>query len=244
MFALGFGERVVGRSQFCDYPPEAQKLPIVGGYDNPNIEAILALKPQLVIGAQGPAGPKLEQRLKTFGVETYFPPTDTFAQIIDMIRGVSSRLGATEPGDRLSNRITSHKQAIEQALTNVPKPSVLMLVGVSPLVAASGTSFLGDLISMAGGKNVLEMGPPYPSIGFGQIVALDPDVILHVAGGSPGEAFSEARWKNVRAVANQRAHVLAADVVQRPGPRVLEGLQTIATAIHPGVSLPKQQVAQ
>ncbi|MGH7280002.1 MAG: helical backbone metal receptor, partial [Polyangiaceae bacterium] len=77
MFAIHAGDELVGRSRYCDYPPEARALPEVGGYTDPNFEAILALHPDLVIGARGPLGPPLEERLKSHGASTYFPETET-----------------------------------------------------------------------------------------------------------------------------------------------------------------------
>ena len=90
--ALGALSSLVGRSRYCDYPPEVKKLPEVGGYVDPNVEAILALRPDLVIGARGPAGRRIDDTLRSRGVDTYFPATESIADIFEMIRGVGARI--------------------------------------------------------------------------------------------------------------------------------------------------------
>src|SRR5262252_4161633 len=93
LFALGAGERVVGRSRFCNYPPEVAKIPSVGGYVDASLEVILALSPDLVVGARGPAGPGLVEKLGALGIPTFFPATESMAQIDEMIEALGDRLG-------------------------------------------------------------------------------------------------------------------------------------------------------
>src|SRR5689334_22370228 len=81
LFAVGAGQRLVGRSRFCDYPPEATALPVVGGFVDANLEEIARLSPDLVVGARGPSGPALVQKLESLGIATLFPPTQSIAQI-------------------------------------------------------------------------------------------------------------------------------------------------------------------
>src|SRR3954453_5609120 len=89
LFAVGGGNRVVGRSRFCDYPAEVVKIPSVGGYVDASLEAILALRPDLVVGARGPAGPALSEKLGAIGIATFFPPTESMAEIDAMIAELS-----------------------------------------------------------------------------------------------------------------------------------------------------------
>src|SRR6185295_14894222 len=96
-FAIGAGSLLVGRSTYCDYPPEALHLPVVGGFADPSLEAIVARSPTLVIGAHGPAGPALEQALKARSIATFFPETESIAQIEAMIGELGRRLDG-EPG--------------------------------------------------------------------------------------------------------------------------------------------------
>src|SRR5262245_40694716 len=91
IFAMGAGSKLVGRSRFCDYPPEALALPAVGGYADPSIEAIVALSPTLVVGARGPAGPGLEQALRARSIETFFPETESIKQIEQMLSELGRR---------------------------------------------------------------------------------------------------------------------------------------------------------
>ncbi|MEO7328700.1 MAG: helical backbone metal receptor, partial [Minicystis sp.] len=93
VFAVGAGAEVVGRSRYCDYPFEVSRLPVVGGFSDPNVEAIVALAPTLVIGAHGPAGPALAQALEAHGIATFFPETESIAQIEAMLLALGKRLG-------------------------------------------------------------------------------------------------------------------------------------------------------
>src|SRR5882724_6092795 len=94
LFAIGAGSRLVGRSRFCDYPPEIAALPSVGGYVDPSLEAILALAPDLVIGARGPTGSGLVQKLEALGIATFFPPTESMAEIDAMIERLGEKVDA------------------------------------------------------------------------------------------------------------------------------------------------------
>src|SRR5262249_25034797 len=90
IFAIGAGRGLIGRSRFCNYPPEAANLPQVGGFIDPNLEAILALRPDLVVGARGPLGPAITERLAEHGAVTYFPPTESIDEIGSMILGLGA----------------------------------------------------------------------------------------------------------------------------------------------------------
>ncbi|MFO0734418.1 MAG: helical backbone metal receptor [Labilithrix sp.] len=105
-FAVGAGSRMVGRSRYCNYPAEVLKLPQVGGYVDPSFEAILGLRPSLVVGARGPAGSAIAEKLEAHGIKTYFPPTETFAQIDEMIFGSARAPGTTPTRRRRSTACT------------------------------------------------------------------------------------------------------------------------------------------
>ena len=105
LFVIGAGDRVVGRSRYCDWPPEVAKLPVIGGYVDPSFEAILALRPDLVTGARGPAGAAMSERLDARGISTFLPQTESFAQIDTMILGLGERTGHT------SEAKASHRRA-------------------------------------------------------------------------------------------------------------------------------------
>lgn len=244
VFALGAGDALVGRSRYCDFPPEAARLPAVGGFADPSVEAILALSPTLVVGARGPAGPGLEQALRARGVDTCFPETESIAQIEAMLEELGRRLDAAAGAARAIERIRAERRVVEDAVRGRPRPRVALLFNVAPIVAAGPSSFPDELVRLAGGDNVITRGGAYPTIGVEHLLALDPDVLIDGAAemreGGPPAASQIAGlrdapgWRELRAVREGRVRPLAAAAALRPGPRIGDGLAAIARAIHGG----------
>jgi iron complex transport system substrate-binding protein len=250
LFALGTGDRVVGRSRFCDYPPQVAKIPSVGGYVDASLEAILALAPDLVVGARGPAGPVLVQKLGALGIPTFFPATESMAEIDDMLVGLGSRVGAAAAADRLVEGLRHRRHAIRAALAGEPVVRVLLLFGLSPIVAAGPGSFAHEMIELARGANVVASGGTYPTLSAERALGLAPDLVIDAAemtGAPPPDAAivradrslaEHPALRELRAVRDGRVAALYDEAVLRPGPRIGDGLATLARAIHPGASVP------
>ena len=237
---MGAGERVVGRSRYCDYPPEARHVPVVGGYVDPNLEAILALAPDLIVGARGPAGAGVVRPFEERGIATFFPPTESLAQIKAMIVELARRLGLEGEGRRLVEEIDARESKVAAAVSGAAKPRVLLLFGASPIVVAGPGSFADEMIRLAGGQNAITEGTAYPSIGVERLLALDPDIVLHAAtmDSSAADLDRAPGFRDLRAVREGNFRVLEDDVVLRPGPRIGDGLVVMARAIHPHRAIP------
>ncbi|HRI69998.1 MAG TPA: helical backbone metal receptor [Polyangium sp.] len=237
MFAIGAGDLLVGRSRYCDFPSEAQKLPTVGGYSDPNIEAIVALTPSLVIGARGPAGPTLMDTLHAHGIDTFFPETESLAAIKSMITDLGQRVGRVDGANKVKAEIESKQNALHTKLLGKPRVRVLFAFDIAPLIAAGPGSFADEVLREAGGDNVVKQGGAYPTIGLEHLLTLDPDVLLDGATDmqavkSMRERVSDAPgWKELRAVKEGRIRPLGSDAL-RPGPRIGDGLWAVARAIH------------
>jgi iron complex transport system substrate-binding protein len=243
VFALGAGASLVGRSRFCDYPPEAARVAVVGGFSDPNVEAVLALGPSLVVGAHGPAGPALEEKLRAHGIDTYFPETESFEQVCAMLAGLGARIGRAAEAERAVGRIRERQAAVAAATKDAPAPRAIMLFDVSPIVAAGPGGFPDELMRLAHAANVITEGGAYPSLGLEHLLALDPEVILDgvsagVEGASPLDSKRSAPgWKSLSAFAKGRVHRVGSEVL-RPGPRIGEGLVEIARMLHPSAKIP------
>ncbi|AUX48116.1 periplasmic substrate-binding protein [Sorangium cellulosum] len=238
--AIGVGAALVGRSRHCDHPPEVLRLPSVGGYADPSIEAIVALSPTLVTGARGPAGPALEEALRGHGIETFFPETESLAQIEGMLADLGRRLGAAPGAEQVIARLRARRRAVERAVQGKPRVRVALLFDTAPIFVAGPGSFADELLRLAGGENVITRGGAYPSISVENLLALDPDVLLDGTaseGGADGAARLAALreapgWRSLRAVQEGHLRPLRTDVVLRPGPRIGEGLAAVARALH------------
>lgn len=242
LFLIGAGDQVVGRSRYCNWPAEARVLPTVGGYVDPSFEAILALRPDLVAGARGPAGAALSERLGARGIATYLPRTESFREIDEMILGLGERTGKSVAARQTLDALHARIDAIAKAVTARPPVRVLLVFGLEPLVVAGPASFGDEMIRRAGGTNAITEGGGYPTLGLERVMTVDPDVIVNAA---MAEAHGHERlgpdtpgWGRVRAVRERHVVAVTDESVLRPGPRASEGLATLARALHPDVALP------
>jgi len=239
MFAVGAGDRLVGRSSQCDYPLAALKLPVVGGFANPSIEAILALQPSLVTGSRSPAGPALEEALQSHGVKTFFPATDSIAQIVELHRALGLQVDRAEGGEREAKRIERAVREVQRKHEGDAKVRVALLFDFGPLVAAGPGGFPDELIRLAGGENVVTKGGSYPQLDVEHLLVLDPDVLVDGAGTQDqatrlAELRGKAGFSALRAVKEGRVVTLESSASMRPGPRIAEGLEEMARVIHVG----------
>lgn len=236
-FAIGAGAFMVGRSHFCDHPPEAKALPDVGGYVDPNFEVILSLRPSLVVGARGPLGASVVDRFTSRGISVFFPETETFTQIEDMILGLGERTRRTDAARDLVLGIRSAVHDIERRVSSHPRVRALLVFGFEPIVVAGPGGFADEMIARAGGVNVVTEGSHYPTLGLERVLSLEPDAIVNLA---MGEAHGESRiskdaagWQKLRAVREGKVHRVADETLLRPGPRVAQGLEKLARTLHP-----------
>lgn len=244
LYAIGAGGLAVGRSRYCDYPEAALTLPAVGGFVDPSVEAIVALRPTLVIGARGPAGPSIEGTLRDRGIMTYFPETETIAGIEAMIAGLGERTGHAAEARELTQAIEARLRTIDAAVSKLPRVRCAVLFDVAPLVAAGPGSFPDELIARAGGDNVIKRGGAYPTVGVESLLTLAPEVLIDASGdmGHPEGRLAGLRdapgLRNLPAIRDDRVRAVAGSVALRPGPRIAEGVAELARAIHQGLVLP------
>jgi iron complex transport system substrate-binding protein len=241
---VGAGDRVVGRSRYCDWPPEAARLPVVGGFADVDYEAVLELAPDLVVGAPGPAADRLAGQLAPRGVATWFPPNDSLAAIDAMLLGMGERTGHAADASRVVDELHGREREVERAVAAEPSPRVLFLVAVAPVPVAAGSgSFADELLARARAVNAVAGGRAWQKMELERIVELDPDVVVDASVGAGDAAVSSVTpqsggWRDVRAVREGRVVPLGDSRVLRPGPRVAEGLAVLARALHPGAAVP------
>lgn len=185
LFAIGAGDRVVGVTTWCNKPDAAKKLPKIADYIKPNIEKILALEPDLVIGSEENSIKEPIRVMERSGIKTLLLQ---FKTLDDFYRSTIKLGEAVGHSDKASELVNNLKITIEQPATNNrtqdPRPKTLIVVGKRPLVAAGSGTFLGELVEIAGGKNIIDGKISYPSINMETVIAKDPDVILDLSMGS------------------------------------------------------------
>ena len=240
LFALGVGDRVVGVSTYCDYPPEAARLDKVGTFLQPNVERILAKKPDLVIAVPSPGNRAPVESLRELGLEVLIVNPERIGEILDAIRRIAAAVGVPAEGDRLIARIESELRAVEARVAGAPPVRTLLLVGRAPFIAAGAGTYQDELITRGGGVNLAAAsGQSWPTLSLEFVVAAAPQVIIDASMGSEEAADqtkSLAFWDDfptIPAVRDRRLHGYRAYELLRPGPRVAETLATVARFLHP-----------
>ena len=236
LFALGAGSEVVGVSQYCNYPPAVRRLPRVGTYLTPNIEAIVGLRPTLVIGLGSSANLRAIRALEMMGLPTLMVEEGSLADLDRSISQIGKRIGRGTQAAKLIAEIHRYFASIEERLRNTDSPKVLMLVGHQPLVAVGGGNFLGQLIAMARGRNVADnSGQAWPRLSMEYVIATAPDVIIDGQMGDDPAVPSNfwGQYPTIPAVRNHRLYGYNQDPMLLPGPRIGQSLEILAAMIHP-----------
>ncbi len=247
LFALGLGDRVVGVTTYCHYPPEALKKPKIGTYLQPNFEAILAARPDLVVVVQNPV--RLAERISRHGLPVVELGKETVAGVAESIERLGRAAGVEDRARRLNEKIRTDLQDIERRTANLPRRSLMFVVSRSPgrleaLMAAGRESYLNELIRIAGGRNAFEDAQgSYPKISIESVLARNPDVIVDMGEMADTTGVTDEQksavvrlWQSQRTLAAvRRGHVyaVASDIFVVPGPRMVDAARAFAKFLHP-----------
>ncbi len=239
LFAIGAGEQLVGVCTFCDFPREVERIDRIGAYINPNVEAIVAKRPDVVIGVPVNS-PEAIATLQRLGLRTLIVRVETIAEIEAAIRTIAQEVGREAQGEQLIADMNQRMAAIRKRLEGAPSRRVLMVVGQTPLIAVGSGIFLDELISQAHGINIAAgAAQPWPHLSLEVAVAKQPEVIIDGSMGSEETQGPEQRlgiWKNfptVPAVRDGRLHGRLSSAMLRPGPRLPEAFEELARLIQP-----------
>lgn len=235
LFALGLGDRVVAVDAFSDFPPEVADKPRVGDYLNPDIEGMVGAEPDVVLAAASHDATVLPA-LERVGVPVVAIEPESVDGVLASIDLIGQIAGVPERAAALSCDLAGRIAAVEAAVAGAERPRVFFEISADLYTVGPG-SYIDDLIGRAGGANIAaDAGSAWPQLSAEAVVAADPEVILlvdDVPGAAAGAVAARPGWSDVAAVRSGRIVVLAADPIVRPGPRLAEGLEEMARAIHP-----------
>ncbi len=238
LFALDAEGRIVGVTEFSNYPPEAQKLPKVGTYIKPNIERMVELSPDLVIATADGDKEGEVKKLDSLGIPVYvINPTD-IKGIIETIREVGDLIGSTDEATELTMEMEKRISDVKERVSKYPKVRVLLELGIDPIITISSGTFQDDLIGLAGGINIAAgERVRYPRFSIEEVIVRAPDVIIITSMTSVedhGQGIKRwSRWETIPAVRDGRIYVLDSDIIDRPSPRIVDGLEVLARFFHP-----------
>jgi iron complex transport system substrate-binding protein len=238
LFALGLGDRMVGVSSYCQFPPEALKKEKVGGYINPSLEKIVALRPDLVIGIAEGDLKTFVDKLAKLKIPVYITNPKNVSEVITSMQHIGEVTYSVQSAQRVTQAMKERIQAIRTKVQGRPHPRVLHVLNFEPLISAGKGTFVDDLIRLGGGRNIAETAQgKYPRFSLEEVLAVDPEVIILASMRSDDPLTEQRRWwerwKTITAVRQGRIHVLNSDLIHRPSPRIVDGLEQVARAIHP-----------
>jgi len=234
LFALGVGEKVVGVTDWCDYPSEALEKEKVGSYDTPDVEKIVALNPDLVLVAYGTTMDVINN-LVGLGLTVFGIKTTDLDDLLDDIRTVGNITGEKVEALALTSEMESRIEAVTDETSELEeRPSVFYIVWHDPLWTAGSETFIHELIEKGGGVNMCQNITGYTTISIEEVVARNPEVII-ASEWSFEWAMNETSLNSTDARQNGRIYQGDDDLVQRPGPRLVEGLEWFAYFIHPEI---------
>lgn len=238
LFALDAGERVVGVTEFSNYPPEAQKLPKVGTYIKPNIERMVELSPDLVIATADGDKEGEVKKLDSLGIPVYvINPTD-IKGILETIREVGELIGSTDEATEFATGMEKRIRDVRERVSGFPRVRVLLELGIDPIITISSSTFQDDLIGLAGGINIAAgERVRYPRFSIEEVIVREPNVIIITSMTSVedhGQGFKRwSRWETIPAVRDGRVYLIDSDIIDRPSPRIVDGLEALARFFHP-----------
>jgi len=232
LFALGVGPRVVGVTDFCDFPPAARRLPKVGGVQL-NYERIISLKPDVVFAVTNLQAASIAN-MEKLGLRVFTVDPHSVQDTISAIELVGRATGAEAEAKRVAARMRARLSAVRAAVARQrTRPKVLSIIQLKPLIVAGPGNFMDDCIRLAGGRNIAaDAKSPYPIFSVEVAVQRKPDIILIPKHQLPGLLSSEL-WKSVPAVRNGRVYHPTPDLTELPGPRLIDGVEELARLFHP-----------
>lgn len=239
LFAVGAGDRVVGVTYYCDYPPEASKLEKIGGYSTPSLEMILHLEPDLIVGAHGNPDDivyrliEVEKDEEEFDYQVYGQNPEDIDEILTQIKIMGAITGGADDADSLVQDLSERLEPIKEkteSLTEAQRPRVFYNIG-DFFTAGDGT-FINEVIELAGGTNIAGDKSGYFIMNLEELVYNKPDVIICDSGMGTMEAAKEeimndTRLQIVEAVKNDRVYVIDGDIIDRPGPRIVDAVEIV-----------------
>jgi iron complex transport system substrate-binding protein len=240
IFALGLEDRLVGVTEYCNYPLEALEKEIVGGFSTPNIERIMELQPDLIIASTIHA--EEIPRMEELGMNVLVIESSTLIDLYTSMSLVAEVTGVTSNGEALIASIQQRIQAVEAVVSQIPAEDRVLVyyeVYSDPLMSAGKQAFINEIISLSGGINIFgDIDESYPQISAEVVADRQPEVILYPDYHGTAETVIQAMvsrpgWESVPAVISGSVFAIADDSFARPGPRVVEAVEEAAKIFYP-----------
>lgn len=241
LFAIGAGQQVIGVTTFCNYPAEASQREKIGGFSPKtiSIERIVGLRPDLVL-TTGRLQQPLTESLRKLGLPTLSYDAQNLEEVAGNIRMVGQATGHADEADALATKLDQRLVRVRERFTGLPaadRPTVLLLLSEDPLMTAGPKSFAGQMLELAGGRNLFpDVEPQFPRVSEEEIIKRNPTAILLWSMGDnalrPERLGKRPGWNQIDAIRNKRILIMDDDLLSRVGPRLFDGLEKMADLLH------------
>jgi iron complex transport system substrate-binding protein len=238
LYALGLQDELVGDTDYCDYPPDAQRKPKVGGAINPSIEAIAALHPDLVLVTKALNRLDTVRALEALNIPSYATDPHTVAEILSSTQRLAELLGVSQSGASITSDLQQRLTATQQRLSHFPTRRVLFVVWPQPLISIGKKTFIADALLYAGATSIIDSSQDWPQVSLEEVVREQPEFLVfaesHASEAPPGidSLANLPGWRVLDAVKN-RHYALVSDAVNRPSLRIVSAIETLAKQLHP-----------
>jgi iron complex transport system substrate-binding protein len=236
IFAVGAGDKLVGVTTYCNYPVEAQQKPKIGDTLNPNLETVIAAKPQLVLASTDSQLEVFTRKLEEQNIPVYVTDAKDVEAVLRNLRGIGELLGAKETAEKQIADLQARLAVINSKIQGKNPVKVFVQISPEPLFTVGKASFITDLVKRAGGVSVTADVPDaYPKISKETALAAQPEAIILSFDEGMGAANGEpaAVFKDSPAVKNNRVYKINGEWLARPSPRLVDALKAMAKALHP-----------
>ncbi|HHY77219.1 MAG TPA: cobalamin-binding protein [Clostridiales bacterium] len=237
VFALGAGDRLVGITNYCDYPEETKDIEKIGDFENPNIELIKKINPDLVL-AGGYLQEEIIKTLEGLGIAVASTEAADVESIFDSLAMIGKLLKEEEKAEELINNIHKAIDDVKAKVANKNKPKVFYLVWKEPIFTTGRGTYINEIIQIAGGYNVASEMEGWAQYSFEELLKQNPDILVAAyhstdEGMNKEDIMKDEFFSKLECVQKGNIHVMSDDnIVSRPGPRVIEAIYEMAEALH------------
>ena len=244
VYALGLQDRLVGDTDYCDYPPDAQKKTKVGGAINPSLEQIVTLHPDLVLVTKGLNRLDTVRALDELGISSYATDPHDVDEIVTSTKKLADVLGVPEAGAAVADDMQHRLAALHQRISASRPRHVLFVVWTQPLISIGKGTFIADALRRAGAVSIVDSAQDWPQVNLEEIARLQPEFLVFADSHSEPAAreldtlATLPAWRILDAVSNRRYAVIS-DAVNRPAPRIVSAIEDLARQLHPEAFIEK-----
>jgi iron complex transport system substrate-binding protein len=238
LYALEAQDRLVGVTDYCDYPPEARTKPRVGGVRNPSLEAILAQKPDLVLATTAINRLETVQALERLGIPVYATDPRTVAGVLVSIRHIAELIGAGAQGEALMVHLETQLAELQQRLAGSVPKRALFVVWEDPLISIGPHTFLADALRLGGAESVVQAAQDWPQVSLEEVVRLQPEYLVFASSDASSgvkqaeELQGRPVWRDLTAVRHHHVAIVS-DAIDSPAPRMIAAVEQLARELHP-----------